>query len=173
MLSLDNPYYKKIYDERLIDSSEYITKLQEFGVPYVDSYFIEDGIYQFSLSYIYNEKINIKFIKNIYIAKFNEICYNLNETNNTSLLKLILNCDINPFSIAFLSPDKLNPEKWKFELNKQTYRNKIKNNITTTDRYLCKCGARKAVVTLLQMRCADEAISTIIQCIICKRTIIS
>ena len=54
MLSLDNPYYKKIYDERLIDSSEYITKLQEFGVPYVDSYFIEDGIYQFSLSYIYN-----------------------------------------------------------------------------------------------------------------------
>ena len=47
------------------------------------------------------------------------------------------------------------------------------NNIATTDTYKCKkCGERKSKITQLQIRCADEPVSTFITCVVCYNTFV-
>jgi len=134
---------------------------------------IEKGIFEFSLLHVTTHGLEYKTVTSIYHDKEYDIIYNLKDPTNTNLLKSIKEGHIIPYAIAFLSPQQLNPDRWKDLLEKKMFRQEAENNMATTDRYRCrKCGERKAKVTELQIRSADEPCSLFITCLICYNTFI-
>ena len=94
--------------------------------------------------------------------------------NNMTFRPAVLQGLINPKVIAFLSPDQMHPESWAPVLNKIKFRESAETNMATTDVYVCaKCGERKAKVTELQLRGADEPCTLFITCLVCYSTCIT
>lgn len=118
---------------------------------------IEKGIFEFSLLHVITNGLEHKTVSSIYNDKVYDIIHNMKDSSNKTLLNSIKNNDVKSYAIAFLSPQQLNPERWIDLLNKKKFREEKENNMATTDRYRCrKCGERKAKVTELQIRGADE-----------------
>lgn len=134
---------------------------------------IERGIFEFSLLHVITHGLEIRTVVSIYYDKVYDIIHNLQDPTNKTLLHSILNNNILPYAIAFLSPQQLNPSKWIDILNKKKFRENVENNMATTDRYRCsKCGERKAKVTELQIRSADEPTNLFVTCLVCYNTFI-
>jgi DNA-directed RNA polymerase subunit M/transcription elongation factor TFIIS len=72
--------------------------------------------------------------------------------------------------IPYLSPAEMFPEKWSDEINRKIIREEKTKNIATSDLYKCgRCGARKAsVAPPVQIRSADEPMTTYITCLVCN-----
>jgi DNA-directed RNA polymerase subunit M/transcription elongation factor TFIIS len=67
----------------------------------------------------------------------------------------------------------MHPKRWAEILNIRKYREDKENNIATTDLYKCrKCGERKAKISQMQIRCADEPTSTFVTCLVCYNTFV-
>lgn len=134
---------------------------------------IEKGIFEFSLLHVTIHGLEYKTVNSIYNDKVFDILYNLSDPTNKTLLKYINKGHIKPYGVAFLSPQQLNPDRWKDILEKKKFIQDTENNMATTDRYRCrKCGERKAKVTELQIRSADEPSSLFITCLVCYNTFI-
>ena len=134
---------------------------------------IERGIFEFSLLHVITYGLEIKTVVSVYQDKVYDVIYNLQDPTNKTLLSSLLTDDALPYAIAFLSPQQLNPSKWIHILNKKKFRENAENNMATTDRYRCgKCGERKAKVTELQIRSADEPTSLFVTCLVCYNTFI-
>ncbi|ARF09263.1 transcription elongation factor TFIIS [Catovirus CTV1] len=134
---------------------------------------IEKGIFEFSLLHVTTHGLEYKTVSAVYNDKVYDIIYNMTDPENKSLLNSILNNDVKAYAIAFLSPQQLNPERWIDLLEKKKFREDKENNMATTDRYTCrKCGERKAKVTELQIRGADEPTSLFVTCLVCYNTFI-
>lgn len=139
------------------------------------AYPIEQSIFEYSLILVTTHNLQNKMLNNVYHDKINDICANLdiNNTfvNNKTLLSLIMNFKIDPYILAFLSPEQLHPEKWVTIIKKQIAREKADNEIETTDIYKCfKCQEKKCCITQMQTRSADEAVTTFVTCLVCKHT---
>ena len=105
---------------------------------------IELSIFEFALNYC-NNKYDKNYIKPVYDDKFNFILSNLDENRNgiknKTFKKMILNKNINPCYVAFLSPSQIHPEKWSYVIKKKEYIEQRENNIAYSDSYKCKkCG---------------------------------
>lgn len=137
---------------------------------------LEKGIFEFSLIHTYLNNFEKKFIISVYNDKCFDIMQNINgneKVNNKTLKNVILNNEIKPMLIAFLSPQQLHPTKWIDLLNLKKYREDKENNIATSDLYKCrKCGERKSHISQLQIRCADEPVSTFVTCLVCHNTFV-
>lgn len=150
-------------------------------IKYVDSYKIADqiekGIFEYILIQVTMNKFQEHFVVNMYQAKLYDICINLDTKNknidNQTLIKTVMDESFNPYFIAFLSPDQLHPKRWADPIAKKQLREETMNNLQTTDLYKCaKCGERKFKITQLQLRSADEPISSFHTCMVCYHTFI-
>lgn len=90
---------------------------------------IELSIFEYALIYCHTKQFSEEFIKIIYIDKFNEIYDNLTNSHgiiNNTLKNSLINNNINPSHIAFMSPSQLNYDNWIKLIKKK----EIKNTIT-------------------------------------------
>jgi transcription elongation factor S-II len=106
--------------------------------------------------------------------KLNNIILNLDKstsTNNRYLKKNILNGNIFPSKVPFLSPQDIHPKCWSDLEKKIKLREYKKSHMAATDLYKCyKCGESKCKITQLQTRGADEPITNFITCLVCGNT---
>jgi DNA-directed RNA polymerase subunit M/transcription elongation factor TFIIS len=176
-----NKYELKIYDGKISKKLEKIldqinrenarNELKKYICWDIFVNQIEQGIFEFTLIFINNHVISYILATDIYQDKLNDICDNLSVNeyiDNKTLKESILKCEIDPFQVAFLPPEKIHPARWNDILTRRNVRETTINNIPTTDLYKCyKCGERKCTITQKQIRAADEPTTTIITCTIC------
>lgn len=161
------------YAEKYIDRCHSIIQLLNITKDILISQEIEKGIFEFSLLHVTTHCLEHKMVPLVYKDKVFEIVHNLTDNKNPILLSSIINGTIISYAVAFLSPQQLNPSVWVDILNKKKFREDKENNMATTDRYVCsKCKERKAKVTELQIRGADEPTNLFITCLVCYNTFI-
>lgn len=91
--------------------------------------------------------------------------------NKPSVKTMLSNPEIKAHTIAFMSHQELDPERWKLYIESKNMReeNMYKPNIeASTDRYTCfKCKSKKCTYFELQTRSADEPMTTYVTCLNC------
>lgn len=147
-----------------------------------NAYKIENGIIEFAMTHIITmiqsskeQSDVINFVANIYQDKLNNICANLDQTNtrvdNKTLLPSLEDGSIDPYLIAFMSPQQLHPQRWFKELKNRHDLEETTNNKKVTDIYKCrKCGDRRSTTTQMQTRSADEPMTIFVTCVTCYTT---
>lgn len=163
------------YSEKNIDRKAARDEINKYVKYNFISYDIERSIFEFALISVTNNGSPIEYVEYVYNDKLYEICINLDKNNkdinNKTLLDSILEKNIKPTFIAFLTKEQLHPLRWKDITDKVMLRDKTLNNMKTTDRYTCKkCGEKKFKVSSMQTRCADEPCTYFCVCIICGFT---
>ena len=137
---------------------------------------LEKGIFEFALIHTFMNNFQQKFVISVYLDKINEIKNNINgneKINNQTLKQSILNGEIRPELVSFLSPQQMHPKRWAEIMSIRKFREDKENNMATTDLYKCrKCGERKSKVSQLQIRSADEPTSTFVTCLVCYNTFV-
>lgn len=137
---------------------------------------IYEGVLEWTLIYINIETSDVlDFMGNIFNEKIQDICCNLDPNNtridNKTLRKSILNGYIDPYYIAFMTPQQIHPMRWSKELDKQRNLEEANNNKKVTDIYKCrKCGERKSTTSQMQLRSADEPMTIFVTCLVCYNT---
>lgn len=128
---------------------------------------IEAGIFEYTLVYIYVNNISYDIGTGIYLNKYRDIV-RIFELPNKYILKKLHKGEIHKQKLAFLTPQELDPKKWKEIIAKQELIKNRKNNIVVTDIYKCKkCGERKCTISEMQTRGADESTTIFICCVVC------
>ena len=131
---------------------------------------IETGIYNFTIEESTTRKIikkwNNPFFVEIYISKFKTLLTNL---TNAYVQKL---AEENPYKLAFMTHQEFNPEKWKPLLEKKQKIEEfmLTNKLTAnTDMFTCfKCKSKNCSYYQMQIRSADEPMTTFVTCIDCE-----
>ena len=135
---------------------------------------LEEGIFEYSLVYAKNNNITETLVYAIYNDKVGTIISNIDSTNtikNEYLLNNMLTNEIDPKTVAFLSPEQMFPKNWEFYNRKMKLKKYKEENMATTDTYKCKkCHERKCRVTQLQTRSSDEPMTTFVTCLVCGFT---
>lgn len=173
--SKDIEYDLLIEAEETIDRKRGVAKLAKMiGYDYIAED-IEMGVYEFAMINVTINKFQKHLVRNIYDDKINDLCSNLDindkRINNRTLLAGILNGSLEPFFLAFMSPDQLHPKRWVEIMNKIKLKDETLSNLQTTDLYKCKkCGERKFKISQMQLRSADEPMTTILTCLVCYNT---
>lgn len=165
---VDDTYIKFLYYN--VNRSEVITKFLEILNDMNKSVKIEQGIFEFTINYAALKNYTLNLLPAIYLDKANEIELNLREDNylNNKTLKNALEKNIDPRTLAFLRPHDIHPERWGTIIKKNNLRDEKKNNMPTTDLYVCEnCGKNKCRMVELQLRSADEPTTKIITCMKC------
>ncbi|CAH6421496.1 Transcription elongation factor TFIIS [uncultured virus] len=161
---------KALFLMKNIDRNNSIKLLSDFLMDIDASIEIEAGIFEFTIVYTTIKNMIKTIIPAIYNDKLNDIIKNIND-DNSYIKRRILKRTINLQEVAFLSPQQLNPENWKILLRKNELREYKKKNMAATDLYKCfKCGNRKCSVMQLQVRSADEPMTTFVTCLVCYNT---
>lgn len=189
------PVKKKVYSS----SSDSDDDLQE-NVPIIDSK-LSIETYKLFNDYVDNIKISkeiesglrkyikcicsdSKFMYSAYVSKRQDLLTNMNPKSrieNTKFISRLLSKKLyyNDIyivtweAIPFLKPYELFPEKWEIEISKKELREAKSQNIKTSDAHKCrKCGSKKSIVNPpLQIRSADEPMTTYITCAVCSSVI--
>mgnify|MGYP001194569643 CR=1 FL=1 len=144
------------------------------------SHNMETGIYNYCIkkseSYGIIKKWENHSFRSLYINHAIQIYSNVNPKTyikNTYLLNAINNGMVKSYNVAFLNPQELFPEHWKEIIEKQQKKNKVmyeKRTDQVTDMYKCgKCGERKCTFYQLQIRSADEPMTTFVTCQSCGK----
>jgi transcription elongation factor S-II len=139
---------------------------------------IEESIYNFSIKQSkikgIEENINDNFFKRIYVNKLITIYNNLDKKSyvkNKNFLDRVLNGEINPSEIAFLTPQEINIEHWKKYIDRQSANDDFLYSRTAgirTQEYKCgRCKERNCTYYQLQVRCSDEPMTTFVNCLNC------
>ena len=89
----------------------------------------------------------------------------------TSLINKILNKEIKPQDVAFMTHQEMMPQKWEELIKIKSIRdqNKFEQKLeAATDTFTCrKCYSKQCTYYQLQTRSADEGITTYVTCISC------
>jgi len=132
---------------------------------------LEKGIFNYTLREAERHKIvkkwdNKHFVQ-IYVDHLRSIITNL----KGDILKQVIEGNIKPHVVAFMTHQELCPEKWCQMIETKTKRdkNKFETNIAAaTDAFTCrKCKGNQCTYYQMQTRSADEAMTTYISCIQC------
>ncbi len=139
---------------------------------------IEEGIYQYVIDNVCNSKNlpinwNNSYFKRGYLNKCISLYTNLSESSeNKNLMKRIMRKEIDPYKLAFMTPQEIFPENWTDILAKKEaeteflYSNKL---LSFTDEYVCgRCKQRKCSYHLSQSKSADESTSVYVTCLNCS-----
>ena len=120
-----------IYAEKLLPRDDTIVLINNFLDNIKKSIDIESSIFEYSLIYCYNKNFTKEYIKPIYNDKLNNILLNIDKKsyiNNNTLLKQIINNEIECLNIAFLPPHQIHPDKWLLVIAKNEKNEINKNN---------------------------------------------
>jgi DNA-directed RNA polymerase subunit M/transcription elongation factor TFIIS len=136
---------------------------------------IEMGILEYTLIKVSSEKITYEFITNIYNDKVRDISANLDMSNkrinNLTLTPSLNEGHIDPYFVGFLRPQQIHPAQWKAILDKRSAKELANNDIKVSDIYKCyRCGERKTTSYQMQVRSADEPMTTFVTCLVCYNT---
>jgi transcription elongation factor S-II len=135
---------------------------------------LEKGIFNYSIKEANNRKIVKKWenraFTQIYIDKLRTIYMNL---KNPDLLQQIKNAEITSQTVAFMTHQELNPERWNTLIDQKIKRDasKFTTNIqASTDMFTCKkCKSKKCTYYELQTRSADEPATIFVTCLDCGK----
>jgi transcription elongation factor S-II len=133
---------------------------------------MEKGVYNFALKEADIRKIvkkwdNPKFV-HIYLNRLRSIIVNL---QNPKLIEQVKSGEIKPHTVAFMTHQEMQPERWKELLIQKSIKdkNKFEKNIeAATDTFTCrKCKKNKCTYYQMQIRSSDEPMTTFITCLEC------
>lgn len=135
---------------------------------------LEKGIYNYAIKEANNRKIIKKwenpYFSQLYLDRTRSIYFNL---KNKDLLNQVLNKEIAPQTLAFMTHQEMNPEHWKVLIEQKIKRdaNKFTTNIqASTDMFTCKkCKSKRCTYFELQTRSADEPATIFITCLDCGK----
>ena len=165
-----------IFAEKNLDRATHVLEFSDILCDIKKAIALEKGIFEFALIHTFLNNFQQKFVISVYLDKVLEIKNNLNgnvKIDNQTLKPAIINGEIRPELVSFLSPQQMHPKRWADILSIKKYREDKENNIATTDLYKCrKCGERKAKISQLQIRSADEPTSTFVTCLVCYNTFV-
>ena len=148
------------------------TKLDEILKNEKNSNNLEKGIFNFALNEAKNRKVVKKwdnpYFVQIYLDRLRSIFTNL---NNPTLLEQLNGGSIKAHTIAFMTHQELRPDKWDELITAKSKRdkNKFETNLeAATDTFTCrKCKSNKCTYMQLQLRSADEPMTTFVTCLSC------
>lgn len=162
---------KLLYLSKAVDRTESIKKIYKKMHNLHISCELEKGVFEYTLVYSSEKKLNNNIMLNIYYDKINSIILNLNESYNPYLFNSLVKGETDPMSVAFLKPQEIHPVRWDRLIKKQALRKYKEENMAATDEYKCRhCGERKCKVTQMQTRSADEPMTTFVACLVCHKT---
>lgn len=132
---------------------------------------VEKGVYNATIRHCKENKVVKKWsnpaFKDLYLAKLKTVFFNLR--TNAELRERIKGC---PQSIAFMTPQEMNPAQWAHLTEQKMKRDKYLTTQTmksTTDVYTCfKCKKNECTYYQLQTRSADEPMTTFVTCVNCE-----
>tara|TARA_X000000368_G_scaffold418473_1_gene418310 strand:- start:675 stop:1196 length:522 start_codon:yes stop_codon:yes gene_type:complete len=133
---------------------------------------LEKGIFNYTIEKA-DEKNLIKKWSNelfviIYVDKLKMVLFNL---KNKSVFNKLINKEIKPHELAFMTHQELRPDIWNnlIELKKIKDENKFSPKLeASTDDFTCsKCKSKQCTHYQLQTRSADEPMTTFVTCINC------
>jgi len=133
---------------------------------------LEKGVFNYSLKEATNRKVvkkwdNPYFIQ-IYLDRLRSIYLNL---SNPILLELIKNGNITVKTLAFMTHQEMQPNKWEKLIQTKIKKDKYKYDTqqeAMTDTFKCrKCHSNKCSYYQMQTRSADEPMTTFVTCIEC------
>ena len=133
---------------------------------------LEKGIFNYALSEAKNRKVIKKwdnpYFVQLYMDRLRSIFNNL---NNPLLLEQLSSGTIKPHNIAFMTHQEMRPEKWDELITAKSKRdqNLFETNLeAATDTFTCrKCKSNKCTDMQLQLRSADEPMTTFVTCLSC------
>jgi transcription elongation factor S-II len=135
---------------------------------------LEKGIYNFAIKEANNRKIIKKWenphFAQLYLDRLRSIYINL---KNEALLDHLKNGEISPQSLAFMTHQEMNPDRWRILIDQKMKRdaNKFTDNIrASTDMFTCKkCKSKRTTYYELQTRSADEPATIFVTCLDCGK----
>ena len=146
-----------------------INKLVKLKIDSKIATIIETSIYDFSFKYS-NDNNTPFLIESIYDTKFTELLSYLT-IPKSFLLNAIKKKEIDIKNIAYLTPDKLNPEQFAEIKKKKQIEEAKKNSKIGTNAFTCpKCNKKNSKITERQMRSGDEPPTIFITCLECDHT---
>jgi hypothetical protein len=148
------------------------SKLDEILKNEKNSVNLEKGIFNFALGEAKNRKVVKKwdnpYFVQLYVDHLRSIFTNL---NNPHILEQLNSGSIKAHTIAFMTHQEMRPEKWDELITAKSKRdqNKFENNLeAATDTFTCrKCKSNKCTYMQLQLRSADEPMTTFVTCLSC------
>ena len=133
---------------------------------------LEKGIYNYAIKQATERNIvkkwdNVYFV-HIYLDRLRTIFCNL---KNPDLKARVLNKNVKPHELAFMTHQEMSPEKWQKLIDDKVIRdeNKYAPKLeASTDNFTCrKCKSKECSYYQLQTRSADEPMTTFVTCIKC------
>ena len=133
---------------------------------------LEKGIYNYALKEAANRKVVKKwdnpYYTQIYLDRLRSIYINL---SNDSLLNHIKDGTVPVKSLAFMTHQEMQPEKWDALIQAKIKKDKSKYDTqqeAMTDTFKCrKCYSNKCSYYQMQTRSADEPMTTFVTCLEC------
>lgn len=173
----DIHYLTILAAEEQIDRNYAVKELQKLLGEFHLAHEMEKGLFEYALTHITTNKQQNFLVKSVYMHHLNTLCRNLDPTDpgveNTTLLPLIKEGDMDSFFVPFLTPDQLHPNRWSAIKQKKKVEEETGNSLATTDMYTCKkCKDKKFKITELQTRSIDEPITRFVSCVTCGYTFI-
>jgi transcription elongation factor S-II len=135
---------------------------------------LEKGIFNYAIKEATSKKI-IKKWDNIYFAQLyvDRLRSIFNNLKNPQFQEIIKTDEISPQTIAFMTHQEMNPERWRTLINNKILRDASKyvtNIAASTDMYTCKkCKSKKCTYYELQTRSADEPATIFVTCLDCGK----
>jgi len=132
---------------------------------------LERGVFNYALKEAEQRKVikkwdNTLFV-HIYLSHLKSVLVNL----SPKLIHDVKNKVIKPHTIAFMTHQELNHERWAelIDIKSKRDKNKFEVNMTaSTDTFTChKCKGNQCTYYLQQVRSADEPMTCYITCIQC------
>jgi transcription elongation factor S-II len=116
---------------------------------------------------------NPKFVT-LYVNKFRSVWSNMKPgggENNARFVAAIRKGEISTKDVAFLTHQEINPDLWKEAIDMKIKRDQSKFDVdmrTATDEFKCgRCKQRKCTYYQMQIRSADEPMTTFVTCLAC------
>jgi DNA-directed RNA polymerase subunit M/transcription elongation factor TFIIS len=133
---------------------------------------LEKGIFNYTLKEADQRKIvkkwDNKFFIQIYLSHLRSILNNLSE----NLINEVRSGSIKSHTIAFMTHQELDHDKWAQLIDAKSKRDKNKfevNVAAATDTFTCrKCKKNQCTYYLMQTRSSDEPMTCYVQCISCN-----
>ncbi len=130
---------------------------------------IENGIYNYTIQECTTRKIikkwNNPFFVELYISKFKSLIANM----ETEYLQELIKQD--PYKIAYLTHQEMNPTIWKslIEKEQKIAESMLTNKLTAnTTSFKCRrCDSKNCSYYQMQIRSADEPMTSFVTCIDC------
>ena len=151
------------------ERNNFISELVKLKLPEKLAQSLEQNIYDFSIKYSHDNETPY-LLESIYDTKKGEILSYLN-IPKSYLLTAIKNKEINVNNIAYLTPDKLNPEQFADIKKKKQIEEAKKNSKIGTSAFKCpKCKKSNGRITERQTRSGDEPPNIYSTCLECDHT---